>query len=151
MLKELTADKIVPSNNGVLLKKTSTGNIVLKLTSATSGNDFSNNSLKGEDYPVTGFGNYYMFDNRAEGFGFFKITPNQRIEIGHVYFTYTPTGEDPAPEWFPVSAVATGIDVLRIDTLSGKHAAFDLQGRRLSVSPSRKSIIVSDGRKFFAR
>lgn len=151
LLTELTADKIVPGNNGVLLKKTTSSNFVLELTSATSGNDFSYNSLIGENYPVSGFGNYYMFDNRAEGFGFFKITPNQCIEVGHVYFTYTPTGEDPAPEWFTLSDTATGIDVLRTDAQSGKHAAFDLQGRRHSVSPSRKAVIVSGGRKFFAR
>ena len=151
LLTELTADKIVPSNNGVLFKKTTSGDIVLKLTSATSSNDFSNNCMKGEDFPVSGFGNYYQFDNRAEGLGFFKITPNDRINVGHVYFTIESTSGDPVPTWYPVSEVATGIHPIKGEMDEAGSELFDLQGRQLSASPVRKGIVVSDGRKIVVR
>ena len=151
LLTEMKTDKVVPESTGVVLKKMTPGDYELKFTTKESGNDYAGNELQGEDFPIAGIGNYYYLDNKAQGFGFFKITLNDRINIGTAFLSYTPAEGATAPAMFTVSETSSGIRAIDRDAMGADAAVFDLQGRRQHAIPVPKGVYIRGGQKFVVR
>jgi hypothetical protein len=94
LISHEVANRIVDANTAVILKS-STGNIVMTLTTMASANADAN-SLQGvataagltADNPST----TYVLANKTHGVGFYKLKSGETVPVGKAYLTYSGSG-----------------------------------------------------------
>ena len=141
-MTEIT-DRIVNSGQGVVLKKTASGNITMTPTCSNSSDDYSGNSLVGTMTNITNPGNAYVLNYKAAtGAGFYKLSSGGTIGANKAYLTYSGSL---APEFFGFDGNTTSINEVRgkMEDVSGEY--YDLQGRR--VSQPAKGLYIVNGKK----
>lgn len=145
-LTELNQDKIVNNNNAVILKSTGSP-IVMTLTTATSGNNFKDNSLRGVDktegLTATNPSTIYVLNKKKDVVGFYQLKAGNTLGIGKVYLTYSST--DKAREFFAFDEETTAIDDVRSQKEVVRGEIYDLQGRR--VTQPAKGLYIVNGKK----
>ena len=139
-------DRIAKSGEGVVLKKTTTGNFTMTLTETAPAGDFSSNSLDGTMTLIetTGANNYYVLGGK-NGAGFYKLSNTSgTIGANKAYLTYS----DPtlAREFFLFDE-ATGIEMPTVEGNDFDGTVYDLQGRR--VQNPTKGLYIVNGKKVF--
>ncbi|MBR0260038.1 MAG: hypothetical protein IJQ49_07225, partial [Prevotella sp.] len=140
-MTEIT-DRIVKSGQGVVLKKTTSGNITMTPTSSNSSDDYSGNSLTGTMTNITNPGNAYVLNYKAAtGAGFYKLSSGGTIGANKAYLV---SGAG-APEFFGFDGNTTSINEVRgkMEDVSGEY--YDLQGCR--VSQPTKGLYIVNGKK----
>lgn len=144
-LTELTADKKIPSGKPVILKSTSP-TITLTKASGSSGNDFTDNSLRGVTSAdgLTSSGNYYVLNKGSQGVGFYKLASGKKVGTGKAYLYYS--GAALAREFFGFDET-TDIEIPTVEDSDAEPVVYDLQGRR--VTQPQKGIYIVNGRKVF--
>ena len=137
-------DRIAKSGEGVVLKKTTTGNFTMTLTETAPAGDFSSNSLKGTmtEINTTGANNYYVLGNGTNGVGFYKLASDGTIGANKAYLTYS--GE--LSRGFFGFGDPTGIDNANVNHNANENI-YDLQGRR--VAQPTKGLYIVNGKKVF--
>ncbi len=131
-------DRIAKSCEGVVLKKTTTGNFTMTLTATTPAGDFTGNSLTGTMTDITNpsYGSVYVL-NSTNGAGFYKLKSTGTIGANKAYLTYSGAL---AREFF-LFGEATGIESIDHSPLTIDHSVYDLQGRRVA-QPTKGVYIV---------
>jgi len=142
------SDRIVKSGEGVVLKKTTTGNFTMTWTATAPGGNFSNNSLQGTMTEITnpGANNYYVLNNDTYGVGFYKLASDGTIGANKAYLTYSGA----LARQFFLFDEATGIVELknsRIEELKSDDAWYSLDGRKLDGKPTTKGLYIVNGKK----
>lgn len=145
-LTELTADKVIPYGKPVILKSSSP-TITLTKILASSGNDYTNNSLLGVSSAdgYTSSGNYYVLNKGSQGVGFYKLTSGKVIGVGKAYLYYSGSL---AREFFGFEEETTGISEAKLldnHEETTNNNVFDLQGRR--VAQPTKGLYIVNGKK----
>jgi len=137
-------DRIAKSGEGVVLKKTTTGNFTMTLTATAPAGDFSANSLQGTMTSITNPGNAYVLNNGTQGAGFYKLSDGGTIGDNKAYLVYS--GPAPARGFFGFDE-ATGIEMPTVEGVNADAVVYDLQGRRV-VNPT-KGLYIVNGKKVF--
>ena len=141
-MTEIT-DRIVKKGQGVVLKKTTSGNITMTPTSSNSSDNYSGNSLVGTMTSIENPGNAYVLNYKATtGAGFYKLTSGGNIGANKAYLTYSGSL---APEFFSLDGGTTGIDATLVNSEKVNSVVYDLQGRR--VSQPAKGLYIVNGKK----
>ena len=136
------SDRIAKSGQGVVLKKSTTGNFTMTLdTETTPTGDFSGNDLTGTMTSITNPGNAYVL-NGKNGAGFYKLSDGGTIGANKAYLTYSGSL---AREFFLFDE-ATGIEMPTVED-NADAVVYDLQGRRV-VNPT-KGLYIVNGKKVF--
>lgn len=148
-MTEIT-DGIVKSGEGLVLKKTTTGDFTMTLTETAPGGDFSSNSLKGTMTVIetTGANDYYVLGGK-NGAGFYKLSNTSgTIGANKAYLTYSGGGAAAPARGFFLFDETTGIEMPTAESNANAEAVvYDLQGRRV-VNPT-KGIYIVNGKKVF--
>ena len=143
-------DRIAKSGQGVVLKKTTTGDFTMTLT-ATAPTDsyFSNNNLTGTMTVIntTGANDYYVLGGK-NGAGFYKLSNTSgTIGANKAYLTYSGGGGAAARGFFLFDET-TGIEMPTAEDNDNADAVvYDLQGRR--VTNPTKGLYIVNGKKVF--
>lgn len=150
-LTELTADKVIPYDKPVILKSSSP-TITLTKISASSSNDYTNNSLRGVSSAdgYTSSGNYYVLNKGSHGVGFYKLKSGKIIGTGKAYIYYS--GALSAPEFLGFAEedeIATSIEGLNPSLFKVEGICYDLQGRR--VAQPSKGLYIVNGKKVMVK
>ena len=146
-------DRIVNSGEGVVLKKTGSGDatttIEMTLTEDASTVDFSANSLQGTATSITNPGNAYVLNYKAEtGVGFYKLISGANIGANKAYLTYD--GVIGGAREFFLFSDALGIGATLNDNVEMiNDNVYDLQGRR--VSQPAKGLYIVNGKKYIKK
>ena len=138
------SDRIVKSEQGVVLKKTTTGDITMTKTNDEATFDFGTyNGLGGtmEGITTTSANNYYVLGGDTNGAGFYKLASGGAIGANKAYLTYTSS----AREFFLFDDDATGIDMPMVESSEADAVVYDLQGRR--VAQPTKGLYIVNGKK----
>ena len=142
------SDRIAKSGQGVVLKKTTTGNFTMTLTETAPAGDFSGNSLTGTMTVIntTGANDYYVLGGKS-GAGFYKLSNTSgTIGANKAYLTYSGGGAAAARGFFLFDET-TGIEMPTAEDGNADAVVFDLQGRRV-LNPTNGLYIVN-GKKVF--
>lgn len=143
------SDRIAKSGQGVVLKKTTTGNFTMTLTETAPAGDFSGNSLTGTMTVIntTGANDYYVLGGKS-GAGFYKLSNTSgTIGANKAYLTYSGGGAAAARGFFLFDET-TGIEMPTAEDNDNADAVvFDLQGRRV-LNPT-KGLYIVNGKKVF--
>ena len=142
------SDRIAKSGQGVVLKKTTTGNFTMTLTETAPAGDFSSNNLDGTMTQIntTGANDYYVLGGK-NGAGFYKLSNTSgTIGANKAYLTYSGGGGAGAREFFLFDE-ATGIEIPTVEDVNADAVVYDLQGRRV-VNPT-KGLYIVNGKKVF--
>ena len=137
-------NRIVKSEQGVVLKKTTTGNITM--TKTNDGSDFDFNTYNGlggtmEGITTTGANNYYVLGGNDNGAGFYKLASGGAIGANKAYLTYPSS----AREFFLFNDDATRIEMPMVESSDADAVVYDLQGRR--VAQPTKGLYIVNGKK----
>ena len=139
------SDRIAKSGQGVVLKKTATGNFTMTLTETAPAGDFSGNSLTGTMTVIntTGANDYYVLGGKS-GAGFYKLSNTSgTIGANKAYLTYSAAARE-----FFLFDETTGIEMpMAEDNDNADAVVFDLQGRRV-LNPT-KGLYIVNGKKVF--
>ena len=139
------SDRIAKSGQGVVLKKTATGNFTMTLTETAPGGDFSSNSLTGTMTSITNPGNAYVLGG-TNGAGFYKLKADGTIGANKAYLTYSGGGAAAARGFFLFDET-TGIEIPTAEDSNADAVVYDLQGRRV-LNPT-KGLYIVNGKKVF--
>ena len=143
------SDRIAKSGEGVVLKKTTTGNFTMTLTETAPAGDFSDNSLTGTMTVIntTGANDYYVLGGKS-GAGFYKLSNTSgTIGANKAYLTYSGGGAAAARGFF-LFEETTGIEMPTAEDNDNADAVvYDLQGRR--VQNPTKGLYIVNGKKVF--
>ena len=139
------SDRIVKKGQGVVLKKTASGNITMTPTSSNGSGDYSGNSLTGTMTSITNPGNAYVLNYKAAtGAGFYKLSASGTIGANKAYLVYSAG----AREFFGFGET-TGIDATLVNSEKVNSEVYDLQGRR--VSQPTKGLYIVNGKKYIKK
>ena len=137
-------DRIAKSGEGVVLKKTTTGNFTMTWTATAPAGDFSGNNLDGTMTQIntTGANDYYVLGNGSGGVGFYKLAESGTIGANKAYLTYSGT----LARGYFLFGDATEISATLNDNGEmTKEKCYDLQGRR--VAQPQKGLYIVNGKK----
>ena len=141
------SDRIAKSGEGVVLKKTTTGNFTMTLTETAPAGDFSSNNLTGTMTSITNPGNAYVLGG-TNGAGFYKLKDTGTIGANKAYLTYSGGGGAGAREFFLFDE-ATGIEMPTVEDVNADDVFYDLQGRR--VATPAKGLYIVNGKKVMVK
>ena len=136
---------IVNQEQGVVLKKTTSGSFILTETETSSdAANYTGNNLTGTDNGIQNPGNAYVLGyTPAAGVGFYHLADGGTIGANKAYLTYTAPADGDARQFFSF-VDPTGIgETLRYENES--QNVYDLQGRR--VDQPTKGLYIVNGRK----
>lgn len=138
------ADRIIPIEQGVVLKSTD-ATVKLYFATSVSGADYTtNNSLTGTNSNISNPGNAYVLNYTAEnGVGFYKLKASGTIGANKAYLN----GGGSAREFFSLNDDATSIGATLNDNaeMTNENVVYDLAGRR--VENPVKGIYIVNGKK----
>lgn len=135
------SDRIAKSGQGVVLKKTTTGNFTMTLTETAPAGDFSGNNLTGTMTSITNPGNAYVLGGK-NGAGFYKLKDTGTIGANRAYLTYSAAARE-----FFLFDETTGIEMPTAEDGNADAVVYDLQGRRV-LNPTKGLYIVNSKKVF---
>ena len=137
------SDKVITAGQAVLLKKTTTGDVVLTPCADASEDDYSGNDLEGVDEETAkeSSSDYYVLSYQNAKLSFYKYS-GATLGANKAFFKVPANS---SRDFLDIVGDVTGIDVISKMSDGRSDVYYDLNGRRV-MNPT-KGIYIVNGRK----
>ena len=140
------SDRVVNSNQGVILKSTSANILMPACSYSSATGSYDGNSLTGTMTTIANPGNAYVLNKGSQGIGFYKLSATGVIAAGKAYLTYDGSSSS-ARAFFRFDDI-TGVGEVSgfKSQIPGDDVWYTIDGRKLYGKPTVKGIYIVNGK-----